>query len=109
MELSPKTKELVEKLANSCSDNKFALEDIKEIKQRVLDEGEDKIHVKRAFMRAISTLKKRAERRFALDANHARALSTEVKRERKLDEASENFYSRTREIKSLETLFKIRF
>jgi len=106
MDLSERTKELVEKLANSYPDNKFAIVDIKEIKQRVLDEGEDIIQVKRTFMRAISILKKRAERRFALDANHARALCSEAKREKKLDEASEKFYSEKREIKFLEVLFR---
>ena len=100
---------LIEKFANSYDDLKTARELLGRIEEQITVENINKIFVARAISRAISALKKRTERQYALEANHARSLSTEAKREKKLDEASENFYSRTREIRDLETLFRRRF
>ena len=100
---------LVAGYVNSYGDLKIALGLLKQIKDRMLEEGAEEIPVKRAIMREISALKKRTERQYALDSNRARSISSEAKRERKLDQVSEDFYALRREIKVLETLFKLNF
>ncbi len=88
------------------SDLKNARELLARINNQVSEEGVDRNQVKRSIFREFSAKKKRSERQFALEASHARCFSSEVKREKKLDEASEKFYARNREIKALETLYR---
>lgn len=90
----------------NLGDAKYFLE---QIKDQMMEEGVDEILVRRTVFREISALKKRTERQYALDSNQARSLFSEEKRERKLDIVTEDFYDITREIKSLEKLFKLKF
>lgn len=88
------------------SDLKNAREFLARINCQIAEEGVERNQVKRSIFREFNAKKKQSERQFAREASHARCFSSEVKREKKLDEASENYYSRKREIKALETLYR---
>jgi hypothetical protein len=100
---------LIAKFINSYSDLKTARVFLGQIKEQVFEEKADKNQVKRHILREISVFKMRSERQYALDANTARSLSPEAKKERKMGQVSEDFYALAREIKALEVFFRVYF
>ena len=109
MKLSAVLSKLVTDFIGSYSDLKTARIFLGQIKNQMFEEKADKRQVKLAILREISVFKMRSERQYALDQNLARSLSPEAKKERKMGQVSEEFYSLARDIKALEVFFRVYF
>ncbi len=100
---------LVDKLVSSAPRLKDAYETIKQLSDLSETKKGEIPKIKKYFNRKISDLKKQKLRKLALDANHARSLSTVAKREAKLDEINDNYVEDLKDIKKIETLFRLQF